>query len=236
MVVALLLADRGRADLPRCLAGMAAATVVVVAPVAVWWDLRALVGATVVAPLVSSQGLSAGLVAARVLRVPVLLRSATPVAVAAVLVLAPLLREDPRGSAWLAAGVGWFLVQLLALDFDGPGDLVLAFPVFALAVGHYFARLSPRPRRVATVVVLALVVSGAATVTLPLSSGTAGDPEPGPAPDATLSAEFEDVPPPHVVYWEQRRPDRCIYWVNPQARAYARQTNHTVQPRCTYDL
>jgi len=145
--------DRGAVG--RLIGGMAATTVVVVAPFVLWGAVPEMLSQVVFAPFVVSES---GSVLKHGARAFLFLGYTVPFALLAAWGVATVVRYGLRERWWVLAVAAWFGLQVLVLDFDSYPDLVGALVVGGLGVGLVVPRLSGRQRRA--------VVVGAVAVTL----------------------------------------------------------------------
>ncbi|MCT9097024.1 DolP-mannose mannosyltransferase [Haloarchaeobius sp. HME9146] len=259
VVAGYLIFHRDKTSLLWLVAGALTAVILVVFPFFIWWDVTALVGGAIIAPLSSSDSWSLLELLTRLYNVPLRLKYATIVVVFAIPATVTAVADDERDPVIAVAGTAWFALQILFLDFDGTVDLVVCFPFVAILMGYYFSSLRiNRQQTLALVFAVCLLVSGIGSGGLGLVFGSVQTNDTGidqtdrgiygaigtlakqqmgvsdttNQPDESVR---DSVPSIYTLYWEKQLPDRCHYWINKQSKTYIERTGtDPTQEVCTY--
>lgn len=228
-VVAALLARAGswrRAR--RFVLGLALAGATILAPVAYWGTLDAMVAETLLAPLLVGE---AGDPVGRLWRVVHLTGWGLPVVVLGAVGLVDAARSaDGPERLWAPAIGGWFAVQVLVVDLDAVPDLFPLLAITAVGVGLLVGREWPappaavdlHPRRwtdLAGVALVALVVLNAVTLGGLAPGGSPHLPPETYDPPATLHPELPyDETERQYVFWNRLPPPSCRLFAGPTQR------------------
>ena len=228
---------------------MAAVTVVVLGPIALWGAFVPMVGQVVFTGIITPESDS---VFKRLARGFLFFGYLPPLVLLGTYGLARVGVDDLESSWWALAGMGWFAVQALFLDFDSYPDLIGTVVFVAVGVGFLYARLRETNRRalfasVAVLVVVSAVFLGSfGVLTRPLGQQenddaflrqtlvTVGEKLTGQSvttPPAQGSTTREELgfPTMEEIFWQKLKPETCHYrlsnmeklWVQTTGEEYA---------------
>jgi len=156
---------------------------------------------------------------------------------------------DKKETWWIAAGLGWFGVQLLALNFASEADLFPALIFTALGVGVLVAHLTPeRQKQVGAVIgaiaLLSVTMLGSiGLIVSPIDPGPEGDTlteqtlyraEENVNPDGANESirsqsdiEFNSSPSAKEIYRNKIQPEYCHYRLSGYEIKYLEQMNRS---------
>jgi len=228
-VVVGLLFQRGEREKLRPLAGGAALlSALLLLPVVVQGVVGPMISEAVFAPLVTTESKTL------VERLEQLWQDDLGYGLVVVLLgvagLAVSARRRLRTNWWAVAGIVWFALVVLALDYDSYPDLIPGMAFVGIGVALLYAEARrPAARRVVGVLVVA-----AAVVSVVALGGVGGHSlgyqPPTPTPDDELYSSWQaeqlgvDIPSVKYVFWNQVEPDTCHYRLSGTERRWVRLT------------
>lgn len=253
IVLGMAIQRRDRPTTARVLAGMAAVTVAVLAPIVLWGAVGPMLAEVVFLPFVVPESAS---ILKRLARGFLFLGYSVPFVLVGAYALGRTAVERHTRSWWLLACAVWFGLQVLLFDFDSYPDLFPGLLVVGIGVGLFVSRTKPQTqRRIAAAVAACLVVSTVflgsfGVLVRPLGMErnddtllrqtliTVGEELTGqsvtePPARGGPSRESLGLPPMEKIYWEKRIPTTCHYRLsNPERLWIAATDGEYIEKRC----
>lgn len=192
-LIVFILSLRDKRQLWQMLAGAAVASAIVLLPIVIWGAVPAMVEEAILSHLKTS--LSEPLWVSG-LKVAFHLKTGAAVLVLGLYALARRSVLRLRDLWPLMLILVWFLVFLLALDYDGPEDLLALVMVASVGLGMAVEHLSVRQTAAVAAVSVVLLIAGARPL------------------DAYASQTMTDM------YWNRVIPDSCHYRLGNVERQY----------------
>lgn len=156
LVLGVVAGRTGRSGVKRAMAGTAGVLVVIVLPVLYWGATEAMLTETLLVPLLVGHAVGSGSPLELMYRT---LGIASLIALLGVFGLAVATWHRPRETWWLAAGTGWFGLQVLLIDFDAVPDLFPLLAFLAVGVGLLLGFESGRQRPAALLLAVLAITS-----------------------------------------------------------------------------
>lgn len=158
LVVGIALTNHGRREFTRAVLGGILATIIVVSPFIFLWDLEALIGGAVFAPLTSPDSMTTIAVLVNIFKTVNFLKYSIIFLLVAIIGALSLGQANPRNNWWMITGIVFFVFQFMFIDLDSYPDLLLGFPFFVIVCGHYYACWSGNIQRVSNILVVTFLI------------------------------------------------------------------------------